>query len=1019
MAKVADEILVNIEVNKTRADRDVRQWQQSYNRAMDSVDDKTRRTTETIRKSSGEIGGHLRTLAGALAAGVSVQAITNLVDKYTQLQNRLKVVGLEGKELAGVQERLFDTAAKNGTAVNGLAELYSRMALSQKDLGATTEQMVRVTEGVSAALRVQGLSAEQAAGPLLQMAQAFGAGIVRAEEFNSMIEGMPTLVLAAAKHIDGANGSISGLRKQMLDGKVTSQAFFQALLKGLPEIEAAASKANLTIGQAMTSLNNELIKYAGQVDASLGVSEKLVSIINLLSQNLDKIAPTLGVIAAVLGGRFLAGMVGSTAATLRQEAAFIRSGGAALVAARKYDQMTASTARFMTATDLASARAAFAAGQLTRMQVAAQTAGNVLGKAGGTILSAFGGPVGLAVTGVSIALMGLVSESMEADAAIADLKTSIDSADDSIAKYQPKAEQAASAAASIGNEATVAAPKIDSFAGAVGRAAQQLWELAKAKQAAALAELSTERENVSRNISRVQSNLPENIGTRLNNQNVTSLKDVFEPVGARIVQIARDAWTGGEFTTNNRQSVAQGMTQLREIDAAIARARDNLEDFAKPDPVTRTTATADPLSKSEQRSAAAAARREQAERERAAKEATQRQRALEDDLFRVGDALVQAMMERQLTAQERADLDIQMLERDRDANKRQIDREVADGDKTKAEGDSLKALEEGVFNERKANRTRQAQQEVREEQLAAEQAMLDMQLDLLSIQAGAARSAAESRRLQLQLLEIQQKQTRDALEARLKSDPTLNAEGMRVQLGELEKAQTAGVIQSTQDPLDQWFDETLQTADEVKEAYQRVAADGLDALTNGFVDIITGTKDAKEAFSDMAKSILADIAKIEARKLIANILSSTFGFSDGGEVATQALATGGLVGGRGTGRSDSNLVRLSRGEYVVNERATNKYRGLLEQLNNGTFKGFANGGIVGRVGSAGRVPQSATRSLVQQFYIDAKGSILADALMTEMQQVGAVQAAQAGITAVSYQQSKAQRSAVRQSKRFV
>ena len=1026
--KVADEILVNIEVNKTNADRDVRNWQQTYNRAMSSVDAKTRQTTETIRKSSNEIGVHLRTLAGALAAGVSVQAITKLLDGYTQLQNRLKVAGLEGKALADVQQELFEVANRNGTAINGLGELYARMALSQKELGATNEQLLSVTSGVSAALRVQGLTAEQAAGPLLQLGQAFGAGIVRAEEFNSMIEGMPTLLQAASKHIQGTGGTVSGLRNVMLAGKLSSQDFFRALLKGLPELEATAQKSSLTIGQAMTTLNNELIRYAGQVDASLGVSEKLVAMIGLLSGNLDKLAPAIAVIAAVLGGRFLAGMIGSTAATLRQEAAFIRAGGAALLTAQKYDQMTASTARFMTATELASAKAAFAAGQLTRMQVAAGAAGAVMSRAGGAMLAAFGGPVGLAITGVSIALMGLTSESMDADANVQALTASIASADATIAKYNPKADQAAGAAASVGNEALSAAPKIDRFAGAVGAAAQQLWELARAKQAAALAELNTERETVSRNVSEAQQRQRGNrrsaAWNELNFQgrHQQSIGASMGVLGRLIVGEVRDVWSNGEFSRQQDKTVADGLASLARLDGAIARAATNLEQFVKPDPITPTTATGGGGGRKtggSGRSAEAEARRLANEADREQKEALQRQRSMQDDLFRVGDALIQAMMERQLTAQEQADLDLKMLERDRDANKRQIDRAVADGDKTQAEGEMLKQLEDGVYNERVANRTRQAQQDVRDEQLAAEQAMLDMQLEMLGIQSGNARTAAEARRIQLQILELQQKRAREELESRISKDKTLDGPALRSQMEALFKTQTSNVIRQTQDPLEQWFDQSLQTADQVKEAYQRVAADGLDALTNGFVDIITGTKTAKEAFSDMARSILADIAKIEARKLITNILSSAFGFSGGGEVGTQALADGGLVGGRGSGRSDSNLVRLSRGEFVVNERSTNKYRALLEQLNNGTFKGFANGGIVGRVGSAGGIPSSAGRGLVQQFFIDAKGSVLADALMEEMQQVGAVQAAQAGAVAVGYQQSKAQRSAVRQSKRFI
>ncbi len=58
-------------------------------------------------------------------------------------------------------------------------------------------------------------------------------------------------------------------------------------------------------------------------------------------------------------------------------------------------------------------------------------------------------------------------------------------------------------------------------------------------------------------------------------------------------------------------------------------------------------------------------------------------------------------------------------------------------------------------------------------------------------------------------------------------------------------------------------------------------------------------------------------------------------------------ARGGLIGGVGSSTSDSNLVRLSRGEYVVRAAAVNRYgTGLLDQLN---AMRLQTGGMVGTV----------------------------------------------------------------------
>ena len=62
-------------------------------------------------------------------------------------------------------------------------------------------------------------------------------------------------------------------------------------------------------------------------------------------------------------------------------------------------------------------------------------------------------------------------------------------------------------------------------------------------------------------------------------------------------------------------------------------------------------------------------------------------------------------------------------------------------------------------------------------------------------------------------------------------------------------------------------------------------------------------------------------------------------------------ATGGLIRGPGTGRSDSILARLSNGEFVVNAAQTAKHLPLLKAINSGPdLPAFATGGLVGSSG---------------------------------------------------------------------
>lgn len=304
----ADKVTVELEARRGRFDRDIMDARAKFQKEVGAISSSASVTERRVRASSYQIAGSLRNIASGIAAGATVGAIIRIADGYTQLQNRLKVVGLEGEKLLGIQNRLYEVANRNGVAVGDLAQLYSRVALNNQTLGASQEQLIRVSEAAAAALRTQGLSAVQARGPLLQLAQTLGSDIARAEEYNSVIEGIPSLAQAVARGLGVATTELGALVR---DGQVTAQQYFQALLKGSDELISNSRQARLTIGQSLQVLNNELGRYVGQTDQSTSATERLSSGIIGLANNLDKIIPAITVIGGVFATQYVASLVAS------------------------------------------------------------------------------------------------------------------------------------------------------------------------------------------------------------------------------------------------------------------------------------------------------------------------------------------------------------------------------------------------------------------------------------------------------------------------------------------------------------------------------------------------------------------------------------------------------------------------------------------------------------------------------------------------------------------------------------
>ncbi|MGI2036412.1 tape measure protein [Rhizobium panacihumi] len=250
-----------------------------------------------------------------IGATLSVDAVAHYADAWTSAKNSLAVAGVVGENQISVLDRLYKSAQDNAAPLGAMADLFGKAAQASDNLGASQSDLLKFSDGVGVSLRVAGTSAGAASGALTQLGQLLGSARVQAEEFNSVNEGARPILIAVAHGLDEAGGSVNKLKQLVNDGKVSGQQFFQAFLKGLPEIQKMAGNATQTIDQGVTKVTNAFTKYIGQTDESLGASQRLVVGLNALADNFDSTADVTlklaAIIAGALVGRSIAGMIAS------------------------------------------------------------------------------------------------------------------------------------------------------------------------------------------------------------------------------------------------------------------------------------------------------------------------------------------------------------------------------------------------------------------------------------------------------------------------------------------------------------------------------------------------------------------------------------------------------------------------------------------------------------------------------------------------------------------------------------
>ncbi|MBN9462180.1 MAG: phage tail tape measure protein [Burkholderiales bacterium] len=296
--------------------------------ALEGADDGLKRAITSAERSLGELSATAKTAGAKAAAGMAevkagmsafgdqvataktqllaflsinwaagkVQEIVQIADAWNMMSARLKLATAGQREFTTAQAALFDIAQRIGVPIQETATLYGKLQQAVRMLGGEQKDALTITESISQALRLSGASATEAQSSLLQFGQALASGVLRGEEFNSVVENSPRLAQALA---DGLNVPIGRLRKLAEEGRLTADVVVNALLSQKDKLSAEYAQLPQTVSQAFERLRNAFGQWINKVDESTGLTKKLAEALTWLAQNLDTVMQWLKRIAEV------------------------------------------------------------------------------------------------------------------------------------------------------------------------------------------------------------------------------------------------------------------------------------------------------------------------------------------------------------------------------------------------------------------------------------------------------------------------------------------------------------------------------------------------------------------------------------------------------------------------------------------------------------------------------------------------------------------------------------------------
>ncbi|WP_104483698.1 tape measure protein [Acinetobacter indicus] len=232
-------------------------------------------------------------LVGAMAAlgvGLGVRELAEAADLYTNLSARINIATSEGGNFQQAMAGVHQVALMTNTSLDATAGLFTKVNDVGKQMGMTQQQSLDLVKTINMAIQTGGGSAQASEAAIVQLTQALQSGVLRGDEFNSIMEQAPGISKALAQSLGVTTGE---LRKMAENGELSAEKVIKALQEQSAAIEADYAKFPTTIGNALQRIATQWQILIGTMDQANGASATVAQWLVALADNMDVVETLL------------------------------------------------------------------------------------------------------------------------------------------------------------------------------------------------------------------------------------------------------------------------------------------------------------------------------------------------------------------------------------------------------------------------------------------------------------------------------------------------------------------------------------------------------------------------------------------------------------------------------------------------------------------------------------------------------------------------------------------------------
>ncbi|WP_180167856.1 tape measure protein [Acinetobacter sp. YH12035] len=220
---------------------------------------------------------------GGIGIGLGIRELAEAADSYTNLSVRIQIATKEGGNFQQAMAGVHQVALATNSSLDATAGLFTRLNTVGKEMGMTQQQALDLTKTVTQAIQIGGGSAQASEAAITQFIQAMQGGVLRGEEFNSIMENGYGLAEALAKGLGVTTGE---LRKMAENGELTSERVVKAVQSQATQIQETYNQFPTTISNALQRIATSWQIVIGEMDQANGSSAAVADALVVVADNL-------------------------------------------------------------------------------------------------------------------------------------------------------------------------------------------------------------------------------------------------------------------------------------------------------------------------------------------------------------------------------------------------------------------------------------------------------------------------------------------------------------------------------------------------------------------------------------------------------------------------------------------------------------------------------------------------------------------------------------------------------------